>query len=269
MQTMTQEELRKIMEGLLPIVQEAGNIVRGYLSKDKKIETKGREIDLVTAADKESEAYIVAELKESFPQFSIVAEEGSSHEGTTEYTWIIDPVDGTTSFAHGFPAFAVSVGLVDKDNYPVLGAVLTPFAGELFYAYRDGGAWVNGESIHVSETEKLSHSLLGTGFPYNRREIMDKLLERLALVLHNSHDIRRTGSAALDIVYVAAGRLDGYYEEGLKAWDTAAAIVILEEAGGKSSKFDGSPVDIYDPQIIVSNNKIHQEIIDLLAPTFN
>ncbi len=261
---MTTEQLQHVMEQLVPIISRAGEIVNSYLKKDKQIENKGT-IDLITAADKESEEFLFGRLREVFPGDSILAEEGNTHEGSSGYTWVIDPVDGTTSFAHGFPAFAVSVGLIDSDKQPVLGAVLTPFFNELFTAYRGGGAWLNGERIHVSKAASLSVSLLGTGFPYNRRSIMDRLLKRLGAFLHNCHDIRRTGSAALDICYVAAGRLDGYYEEGLKPWDTAAALVILEEAGGLSSKFDGSKVDIFVPEIVVANPNIFQEILDLLS----
>lgn len=252
------------LEKVRPVVLQAGDIAKSFLSAtEKKIEYKG-DVNLVTAADKASEEFIVTQLKEIFPQDSILAEEGNSVENDSSYTWIIDPIDGTTSFAHGYPMFAVSIGLINQDKKPVLGLVYNPFFDELFHAVQNYGAFLNNRPIYVSQIKSLNQSLLATGFPYNRREIMDLLMKRLAHVLHHVHDIRRGGSAALDICYVAAGRLEGYFEQGLQPWDVAAALVILQEAGGQSSLFDGSPIDIFVPQIIATNSFIHQELVQLL-----
>lgn len=256
------------LEKARPLVLQAGDIVKSYLDEPEKkqIEYKGS-VNLLTAADKASEEYLFSKLTEIFPQDSILAEEGHSHEGNSGYTWVVDPIDGTTSFAHGFPMFAVSLGLVDKENHPVLGLVYNPFFDELFHAAHGCGAYVNNRPIHVTEIDTLQQSLLATGFPYNRREIMDRLMKRLASVLHKVHDVRRGGSAALDICYVAAGRLEGYFEEGLQPWDVAAALAILCEAGGKATLFDGSRADIFVPQMVATNSYIQQELLDLLKTT--
>lgn len=252
------------LEKVRPLVLQAGDITKKFLSgAEKEIKYKG-DVNLVTAADKASEEFIVANLKEIFPHDSILAEEGSSVEKNSSYTWVIDPIDGTTSFAHGYPMFAISVGLIDENKRPVLGLVYNPFFNELFHAVQNYGAFLNNRPIYVSKIDRLNQSLLATGFPYNRREIMELLMKRLAHVLHHVHDIRRGGSAALDICYVAAGRLEGYFEQGLQPWDVAAALVILQEAGGKSSLFDGSSMDVFVPQIIATNSLVHQELVQLL-----
>lgn len=234
-----------------------------HLRQGFEIKYKGS-VDLVTQADLDSEEFLFNNLNKSFSDDSIIAEEGREKEGTSGYTWVIDPLDGTTSYSHGFPFFAVSVGLVDADDVPVLGVVYNPFYNEFFSACRGGGAFLNDKKISVSENSSLSTSLLGTGFPYNRREIMPHILDRLSRMLHNCHDVRRTGSAALDICFVAAGRTDGYFEQGLKPWDVAAATVILTEAGGRASLFNGEPVDIRKPEYIGSNRLIHEELLKMI-----
>jgi len=248
----------------MPIAKEAGSIILSYLDRNKNTEHKG-DINLVTAADKESEKYIVENLQRLFPDDTIIAEEGHEKQGSSEYLWIIDPLDGTTSFAHNFPFFAVSIAMYNKENIPLLGVVYNPFFNEYFEASKGGGAFLNQKVISVTKTEKASNSLIGTGFPYDRREKMKFILDRLSRVLFVVHDVRRTGSAALDICYVAAGRLDAYYEEGLNPWDTAAAYCILLEAGGIASKFNNDQFDIYYPEIIASNKLIHNEIKEIVS----
>ena len=244
------------------VTREAGKIILSY-SKNKNVEKKG-EIDLVTAADKAAELYLFSRISELFPDDAIIAEEGNEKKGTSGNKWIIDPLDGTTSFAHGFPFYSVSVGLADHENTPILGIVYNPFFDEYFCAARGAGAWLNGEKISVSREADFTQTLIGTGFPYNRRIIMSRVLKRLENILFKVRDVRPTGSAALDISYVACGRLDGYYEEGLKAWDMAAALCILIEAGGVASDYHGNPVDIFRPETVVSNGKIHSALLETL-----
>lgn len=242
---------------------KAGELIMAYQTKDKKIQYKDQ-VNLITAADHESEIFIFNEISRIFPDDSILAEEGHEKKGSSRYTWVVDPIDGTTSFAHGFPFFCISAGLMDENREPVLGLVYAPMLNEKFTAFKNGGAFLNGNPIHVSAVQILGKALIGTGFPYNRRNIMDKLLRRLGNFLHQVHDVRRTGSAALDISYVACGRLDGYFEEGLQPWDVCAAAIILEEAGGVISKFNGSKFDMFFPESLASNKNIHQELLDLL-----
>jgi len=262
-------ELEKDLEMAMPVVRQAGKIIQKYIHQNKNIQHKGQ-IDLVTQADLDSEKYITEQLSELFPNDGIIAEEGFQHSGTSNYDWIIDPLDGTTSFSHNYPSFAVSVALVKqaKNNQefsePILGMVYAPFFDEFFYAYKNGGAYLNKTKINVSEIKDIRQSLLGTGFPYNRRDIMDELMQRLSLILHNVQDVRRTGSAALDLCYTACGRLEGYFEIGLKPWDVAAGIVIVEEAKGKVSKWNNTHFDINYPEIVVSNKLIHKDLLSLL-----
>jgi len=255
--------LTETAEAVKIIAEKAGSIVMSYLSGKKETEHKG-DIDLVTVADKESEKYITENLVKLFPEDTIIAEEGYSKKGNSGYKWIIDPLDGTTSFAHNFPFFAVSIAMYDDKQKPLIGIVYNPFFNEYFEAKAGEGATLNNKPIFVSKTSKAENSLIGTGFPYNRREKMNAILERLSRVLFVVHDVRRTGSAALDICYVAAGRLDAYYEEGLKPWDTAAAYCILLEAGGMATKFNGDTFDIDYPEIIASNENVHANIIKLM-----
>jgi len=253
-----------VLKKLDPVISKAGDLIMAYQTKDKKIEYKDQ-VNLITAADRESEIFIYSEILRIFPDDSILAEEGHQKQGTSGFTWVIDPVDGTTSFAHGFPFFCISAGLLDdKSNEPVLGFIYAPMLNEKFTAYKNGGAFLNGEAIHVSDIKTMSKALIGTGFPYNRRSIMDRLMRRLANFLHEVHDMRRTGSAALDISYVACGRLDAYYEEGLQPWDVCAAAVVLKEAGGMISKFNGDKFDLFLPETAASNLFIHNELLELL-----
>lgn len=256
-------EIIKSLEILRPIVTEAGKIILSYYEKNLGIRHKSP-VDLVTDADEASERYLFEKISELFPTAGILAEEGSQKNSQNGYFWVIDPLDGTTSFAHGFPFFAVSVGLIDDRKTPVGGIVYNPFFNEFFWACQNEGAFLNDKKISVSNVSDIRQALIATGFPYNRREIMAEILSRLGKVLHQVHDIRRTGSASLDICYVACGRTDGYYEAGLKPWDTCAAVSILKEAGGMVSRFTGETFNIFIPEIVCSNGKIHQELLNLL-----
>ncbi len=246
------------------IIYQAGKILMKYADDKEKIIHHKTSIDLLTEADKESEEFICSMLQEKFPEDSILAEEGFQYEGTGGNQWIVDPLDGTTSFAHNFPMFAVSMALVDQNEQPLIGLVYNPYFDELFHAMQGAGAFLNEAKIGVSLVDSIERSLIGTGFPYNRRKIMTSVLGRLENVLQSVHDIRRTGSAAIDICFVAAGRYEGYYEQGLKAWDMAAAVLIASEAGAKISKLNGDQFSLFEGEILITNSRIHHCLIDLL-----
>lgn len=256
-------DLANRLEKVKEITLSAAKIIMKYYDADKQIEHKG-DVNLLTVADTQCEEFLIQSLQKEFPQDSLLAEEGHDIKGSSPYTWVIDPIDGTTSYAHGYPVFGISIGLINEKNDPVLGVVYNPYYKEMYTATLGGGAKLNEKPLKVSSIKTLKRSLLVTGFPYNRRERMLPLMQRLATILHHVHDIRRTGSAALDICSVAAGQADGYFEENLKPWDVAAALLILKEAGGEISNFKGLETDIFKGEFCVSNGLIHKELITLL-----
>jgi myo-inositol-1(or 4)-monophosphatase len=236
----------------------AGSYQRYRFTSVLEINMKGDK-DLVTEVDKESERLIVSHLLRSFPTHNIVAEEGEYPQGDSPFRWIIDPVDGTTNFAHGFPWFCVSIGLECAGNL-VAGVIYNPVYDELFTATFGGGAFLNGRRLHVSTRSPLQNSLLGTGFPY---DCASDPANNFADFIHfqkAARGIRRAGAAALDLAYVAAGRLDGFWELKLKPWDMAAGVLMVREAGGSVTAFDGSAFDIYKNRIVASNGLIHDEM---------
>ncbi|QOV24461.1 inositol monophosphatase family protein [Anabaenopsis elenkinii] len=239
----------------------AGAVLQGYLGKlEGAIIEKGRPGDLVTAADKASEAEILSILRRHFPQHSILAEEsGKLGNQDNQYLWAIDPLDGTTNYAHQYPAFAVSIGLL-VDGVPQVGVIYNPFHDELFRAATGLGATRNRYSIQVSEISDLSKSLLVTGFAYDRRETSDNNYAEFCHLTHLTQGVRRSGSAALDLAYVACGRVDGYWERGISPWDVVAGVVLLQEAGGKVTAYDGSPFNIESGRILATNGKIHDQL---------
>ncbi|MFO8239377.1 MAG: inositol monophosphatase family protein [Dissulfuribacterales bacterium] len=243
---------------------EAGKILRKLYGKPHKIMHKG-DIDLVTEADISSENAILAMLNTSGLQADFLAEE--SHFTYTEPpagpVWIIDPLDGTTNFAHGLPWFAVSIAYLDKGRGQV-GAIYSPVRDELFCGCLDRGAWLNGKPIRVSSIPVLDKSLLATGFPYDVRKSPAKVMAALEAVLMRVQGIRRAGAAALDLAYVACGRMDGFWEVKLKPWDTAAGQLLLEEAGGKTSDFWGNSYSPFVPEILATNSLIHKEMLSIL-----
>ncbi len=253
----------KIKSTLLEALDKAGKIIRSHFGKEQKITKKG-EFNLVTEIDKASEKAVVDLLLRRFPDHSILAEESPAISGS-EYRWIIDPIDGTTNFAHGFPIVSVSIGL-EKSGQLIMGGVFDPFRKELFFAERGQGAFLNNRPIHVSKTRTLSESLLATGFPYDRKNDPDTYLNMLRVFLTQIQGIRRGGSAAIDLCYVACGRFDGYYEMKLSPWDKAAGMMIVEEAGGKLTDFSGSPLTLLGLQNLATNGQIHQEMLRALAP---
>src|SRR6267154_5342747 len=247
------------LEAAVEIAREAGAILREEFDRPLQITYKG-DADLVTQADKRSEAAIVKRLTEFFPEHGIAAEEGTGHESASqsEYRWHVDPLDGTTNFAHGYPCFCVSLGLAQRDTV-IAGVVYNPFYHELFAAARGQGATLNGKRISVSKIETISTSLLCTGFPVHKRRANPNIHYYYDFTLR-SHGVRRDGSAALDLACVAAGRFDGFWEFGLKPWDTGAGVLLVHEAGGTFSDFDGQPYQLGGPVILATNSLIHEEM---------
>src|SRR6202049_3088288 len=250
------------LEAAIEIAQEAGKILREEFDRPAQITYKG-DVDLVTQADKRSELAIVARLTKYFPEHSIAAEEGSGHESGSEFRWHVDPLDGTTNFAHGYPCFSVSIALAERGAL-LAGVVYNPFYDELFAAARGAGATLNGKRIFVSKVDKLATSLLCTGFPVPKRLRHPNMHYYWDFTLR-SHGVRRDGSAALDLASVAAGRFDGFWEFGLKPWDTAAGVLLIEEAGGKITALQGEPYPLGGRTILASNGIIHEEMKNLAA----
>ena len=240
----------------------AGQILNQLFGQVKDISKKG-EIDLVTEADYQAEKTLIESIHRYFPQDNILAEEAGDHEQSSHRTWIIDPLDGTTNFVHGFPFFAVSIGL-EIEGEMVAGVVLNPFMNERFEATRGKGAFLNRKPIAVSRTNHLKDALLATGFPYDIHEKHEEVLNYFRKMVITAQGVRRPGSAALDMCYVAAGKFDGFWEQGLKPWDTAAGVVIVKEAGGELSTFQGKHYSPYEESIVAANPLVHSQIIATL-----
>ncbi|HEX9756971.1 MAG TPA: inositol monophosphatase family protein [Nitrospiria bacterium] len=247
------------------VAQRAGKLLMNYLGKDLKIGYKGV-INLITEADQKSEETIVQYLRAKYPDHQILAEEGKGVKTPSSWKWIIDPLDGTTNFAHGFPSFCVSIGL-EVDEKIQVGVVYDPVRSHLFSAERGKGSFLNGEKLGVSSIQSLSESLLVTGFAYDARFSDENNFDHFIHFTRCCQGVRRTGSAALDLCYVALGCFDGFWELKLSPWDTAAGSLIAEEAGAKVSDFKGNPFSIYMKEILASNGKIHQEMIQVLTQT--
>jgi len=255
---MTNEYLAVAVETAI----EAGGILLSEFDRPAQISYKG-EVDLVTQADRRSEQAIVAKLRSYFPKHTIVAEEGSGQEGDARYRWIVDPLDGTTNFAHGYPCFAVSIGF-EEGGELLAGVVYQPVTKELFTASKGQGAFLNERRIQVSGIERLSTSLLATGFPSVKRTRNPNIHYYWDFTLR-SHGVRRDGSAALDLASVACGRFDGFWEFGLHPWDTAAGVLLVREAGGVVTTFGGQPYRPGDHETLASNGRIHEEMRELAS----
>ncbi|HQX55817.1 MAG TPA: inositol monophosphatase family protein [Pyrinomonadaceae bacterium] len=245
--------------------REAGQILLEKFDRGIAVHKKG-DIDLVTAADLASEALIIERIKSYYPRHSILAEESGNAVvigGENTWKWIIDPLDGTTNFAHGYPCFCVTIAL-EHDGEIVIGVTFDPTRNELFAAERGGGASLNGKPIRVSNCEDLGDALIVTGFPYDIKHRND-FARHLTEMLLSSRGVRRDGSAAIDMAYVACGRFDGFWEEGLNPWDVAAGVLLIEEAGGQLSYYDGKPFSIYSPPICASNGLLHSQMLKVLS----
>lgn len=256
------------------IAVEAGELVRGFYQRGVATEYKG-EVDLVTEADRSSERLIRERLLAAFPEHGIYGEEGTRDRMDRAYRWYIDPLDGTTNFAHRFPVFCVSMGLEHRppnlpegqDGEMVAAVIYDPMRDELFVAEKGRGAYLNGERIHVSVVPELAEGLLATGFPSRKRHENPNIHFYQQITLR-SHGVRRVGSAALDLAYTACGRFDGYWEFNLNPWDTSAGFLLVTEAGGTITRFDGSPFRLDSREILASNGLIHNEIKHLFVEMF-
>jgi myo-inositol-1(or 4)-monophosphatase len=247
------------------IARDAGLILTERLGrKSLQVRNKGT-IDLVTEADLAAERFIIERIQTHHPRHRILAEESGATvevERSSEFKWIIDPLDGTTNYAHGYPCFCVSIAL-ERAGEVVLGVIYDPMRDEMFAAERNEGATLNGRRIRVSEVDDLNRAMVCTGFPYDVRDRGD-FARHFAAFIMQAQAIRRDGSAALDLAYVACGRFDGFFEEGLRPWDVAAGVLLVEEAGGRVSRYDGKPFDIYTPPILASNGLVHQAMMNVL-----
>lgn len=256
------------------IAREAGALLRTYYHRGVTAEFKG-EVDIVTEADRASEKLITQRLKEQLPTHGIYGEEGTRQQLDAEYRWYVDPLDGTTNFAHGFPVFCVSMGLEhrpartpqDQDGVIVAGVIYDPLRDDLFQAERGKGAYLNGRRIHVSKAPLMQESLLATGFPSHKRHLNPNAHIYHELTLR-THGIRRAGAAAIDLAYTAAGRIDGYWEFNLNPWDTSAGVLLVEEAGGKVTSFDGSPFRLDSKEVLATNGRIQAEMQQVFADIF-
>ncbi|MFN3198478.1 MAG: inositol monophosphatase family protein [Bradymonadia bacterium] len=244
--------------------EQAGEIIRRAWGQSLQVWSKGK-VDLVTEIDLAAEKAIVSTLRSQRPADRIIGEEGGQQEsGGGARTWFVDPLDGTTNFSHGVPHFCVSVGLVD-DEGPRVGVVYEPLRQWCFSALRGGGAWLNGQRLNVSTAPDLGQSVLATGFPYNKWVEPDNNGHRFTHLLRKTRGLRRMGAAALDLCYVAAGWFDGYWEFRLKPWDVAAGVLLVTEAGGKVSSFEGGPIDLQSGALVATNGMFHVELINALA----
>jgi myo-inositol-1(or 4)-monophosphatase len=256
------------------IAREAGARLREYFAQGVETEYKG-DVDLVTVADRTVERLIRAELGEVFPEHGIFGEEGTRERLDGEFRWYVDPLDGTTNFAHGFPVFCVSMGLEQRpeglkageDGTLVAGVIYDPLRDEMFTAERGRGGWLNGKPLRVSRNRELGESLVATGFPSRKRHSSPNIHFYQEFTLR-SHGVRRAGSAALDLAYVAAGRTDAFWEFNLNPWDTAAGFLLVEEAGGRITDFGGGPYRIDSHEVLASNGLIHGEMMGLFADMF-
>ena len=255
----------ELLARMTAISREAGRLIMTYFERRIGYEYKG-DVDLVTEADRASEKLIVERIRQHFPSHDIVGEEGTRKDTGSDYRWYVDPLDGTTNFAHGYPVFCVSLGVEGTDGI-VAGVLYDPTRDELFAAEKGSGASLNGRPIQVSKTKKLSESLLATGFPSHKRHKNPNIHFYHQLTLR-SHGLRRAGSAALDLANVASGRYDGFWEFNLNPWDTAAGVLLVTEAGGLVSRFDGSPWRIDSSETLASNGILHKELMENFSEIF-
>jgi myo-inositol-1(or 4)-monophosphatase len=267
-----------LIDNMSQIAREAGALVLRYFRATHEagigvdpgvaavhVEYKG-DVDLVTEADRASEKLITSRIRELWPDHNLMGEEGTRSESSSPFRWYIDPLDGTTNFAHGYPVFCVSLGL-ERAGELVAGVLYDPSRGELFSAEKGSGAYLNGRRIYVSKTKRLAESLLGTGFPSHKRHKNPNIYFYHQITLR-SHGVRRAGSAALDLANVACGRYDGFWEFNLNPWDTSAGVVIVREAGGAVTDFSGRPFDISSREVLASNGLIQQQLVDEFTAIF-
>jgi myo-inositol-1(or 4)-monophosphatase len=250
-----------MLDFALSVAQNAGEYIRMHIKADLIVEHKGR-TDLVTSVDKGAQRLIINAIEERFPQHGILAEEGVKKCGRDHYAWIVDPLDGTTNFVHGLPVFCVSIALY-REGEPRLGVCYNPVSAELFSAESGKGAFLNGQQLAVSKTDKLVNALVATGFPYRTND-MQGIMARFFRIVSQAQGVRRLGSAAIDLCYVACGNFDAFWEAGLQPWDMAAGALILQEAGGQVSNLDGTALDLTRGEIVASNAILHDALLMLM-----
>lgn len=261
---MPRAQLETYLREARRIAQLAGDLLLARFELLHEMEFKG-DINPVTDADKLSEGLVTGEFHKHFPDHAIIAEEGTVVESKSPYCWIIDPLDGTTNYAHRFPIFGISIALLEEGK-PVVGVIVAPKLGEEYHALKGRGAFLNGKPIHVSTMKDLGRSFLATGEPYDVRVNPDYHMELVKRFIQNSLAVRRAGAACLDLAQVACGRFEGYWEAGLKPWDVAAGMLLVEEAGGKISEYSGNPYVLKEsPNLVASNGKIHSDMIQILG----
>ena len=260
-------DLQAIRSAVEAIARQAGAAVMQFYDQPHQETMKSNIYDVVTEGDKASEAVIVPALRAAFPQYRIVSEEGggSDTDAAAGHAWYVDPIDGTTNFANNLPFFSVSIALADRNLVPVVGVVYNPVYGEMFSAARGFGATFNGRPIHVTRTGDLSRAVLSTGFAYDRHSLADNNLGHWEAMLMEARDMRRFGSAALDLAFVAAGRLDGYWESPLHSWDCLAGLLLVEEAGGQTSDYSGAKTNLYSgAEVVATNGLLHDRVLAVL-----
>lgn len=262
-------DLRAVQSTAADIARRAGAVLREAFDTPHQENTKATSIDIVTEADVASEALIVQALESAYPEHHIVGEEGGGSGTAIEkaaYRWYVDPLDGTTNFASNIPFFSVSLALADRERRPLVGVVYNPIMEELFTAARGQGAFLNGRKLHVSASDSLIRSVLVTGFPYDKATNPDNNLAEWNAFLVQVRGLRRMGSAALDLCYVAAGRFDGMWEQRLNSWDMLAGLLCVEEAGGRASDYQGAMEMLYSgQQVVATNGRIHNAMLEILA----
>lgn len=262
-------DLKILMEEVCILAKTVGAFIKEERTKfsSERIETKGKN-DFVSYVDKSSERKIIEKLSALLPESGFIAEEGTTIKKGKHYNWIIDPLDGTTNFIHEIPCYAISIALM-QDNRVVIGVVYEINLDECFYGYENGGAFLNGNKINVSASPTLANSLLATGFPYCDYSKMKEYLELFSYFMQHTHGLRRLGSAATDLAYLASGRFEGFYEYGLQPWDVAAGAFIVEQAGGRVSDFDGNKNYIFGKEIVAGNAICFQEFLEVIKKHFN
>jgi len=254
-----------ILKQASKIARDAGALLRGHFHRRVRIEYKG-DVDLVTEADRASEALIIGELRRLFPDHAVVAEEGGGYERSSGYRWYIDPLDGTTNFAHGFPIFAVSMGL-EKDGEMIAGVIYDPTRDELFTTEKGKGATLNGETIRVSSIARLEEALVATGFPSRKRHVNPNIHFYHQMNMR-THGVRRPGAAAIDLAYVATGRMEAFWEFHLHPWDVAAGKLLVQEAGGCITEISGQPHRMDSPSVLASNRLLHDQMLAAFEEIF-
>lgn len=266
-------DTRSILSEVTRIAQQTGIILRTKFAQPIKQSTKSNEIDIVTEADQEAEVFISRELLRLYPEYHLVGEEGGGQGAAIEsaaYHWYVDPLDGTTNFASGIPHYCVSIALTDADRQPILGVVYDPNRDELYTAIKGEGAYLNARAIHVTATQSLLQSVVGSGFPYTKHIDPDNNTRQWSEFTKRVRGVRRMGSAALDFAYVAAGRFDGYWERSLNPWDALAGVLLVQEAGGTVTDYQGGNRPQWDEKgrFLASNAHIHQQMVDVLKLSY-